>query len=60
VVELVGDDEATLADDSRDNGRIGREAHGHNRCVVLADELGDQRLRLEVEVECAAAMPGTA
>jgi hypothetical protein len=59
VVELVGDDEATFTDDGRDDGRVGREAHGYNRRVVLADELGDQRLRLEVEIECAAAMPRT-
>jgi hypothetical protein len=60
VVELVGDDEAALADERRDDGRVGREAHGHDGRVLLADEIGDERLGLLVEVECAALQPGSA
>jgi hypothetical protein len=50
VVELIGDHEAALANNGREGGRVGNEAHGEDHGRWLANELGDQILDLECEL----------
>lgn len=54
VVQLVRNDQTTLADQRRDDRRVRRKAHRTDQRVLLADEPRDKCLRLRVQVQAAA------
>lgn len=60
VVELVRDDEAALADETRDDVRVCRETHGANERILHTEEPGDERLRLLVQIKGPAFETGAA
>jgi hypothetical protein len=59
VVELVRDDEAALADERGHCRRVGRKAHRNDYRIILAEEPGDELLRLYVQVERTSIESGT-
>jgi hypothetical protein len=43
MIQLIGDDEATLGDECGNNRRVGRKTHRRNESVLLAKETSNQR-----------------
>jgi len=43
MIQLVGDDEATLGDECGNDRGVGRKTHRGNEGVLLANEMGNQR-----------------
>ena len=43
MIQLVGDEEATLGDECGNDRRVGRKTHRGNEGVLLANETGNQR-----------------
>jgi hypothetical protein len=43
MIQLVGDDEATLGDECGNDRGVGRKTHRRNESVLLAKETGNQR-----------------
>ena len=51
VVEFVGNDQTTLPDQGRNDGRIRCETHGRNDSVFLTDKSSNEALSSLVEVQ---------
>jgi hypothetical protein len=43
MIQLVGDDEATLGDECGNDRRVGRKTHRRNESVLMAKETSNQR-----------------
>jgi len=59
MVELVGDDEAALANESGNDGRVCGETHGADEGILSADEHGDQGLGNDMKITRTASEPGS-
>lgn len=59
VVELVGNDETSSVDQSRDGGRVGSESHGHDHGILGSQEARDKLLRLKMQIQRPSFQPGS-